>query len=152
MLDFASRAEAASRPGMEAALVGLMGASELESSVMRKWLPQWKSAFEVASAGNRVEARIHPVRVNYYEKAFEAMLGSENPRAALWPLLRTWTLAADALPENELEAWRAACGELGLGWVGFDNRVSGLDHFLDEVEALLDELAAQHGLETSTSI
>jgi hypothetical protein len=30
--------------------------------------------------------------------------------------------------------------------------VTGLDHFLDEVEALLDELAAQNGLETSTSL
>ena len=29
---------------------------------------------------------------------------------------------------------------------------SGLDQYLDEVEALLDELARQHGLETSTSI
>jgi predicted nucleotidyltransferase len=152
MLDFASRAETASRPGMDAALVGLMGASTLDSSKLEAWLPEWKSAFEIAMHNNRVEARIHTTRVNYYEKAFKAMLGSEKPVCVLWPLLHTWTLAAEVLPESELEAWRAACGELGLGWVGFDNRVSGLDHFLDEVEALLDELAAQHGLETSTTI
>jgi len=36
--------------------------------------------------------------------------------------------------------------------VGIEERVNALDHFLDEVEALLDELAEQHGLETSTSI
>jgi hypothetical protein len=30
--------------------------------------------------------------------------------------------------------------------------VNGLDQYLDEVEILLDELAAEHGLETSTSI
>jgi hypothetical protein len=35
---------------------------------------------------------------------------------------------------------------------GFEEHVEGLDHFLDEVEALLDELAVQYGLETSTSI
>ena len=37
MLDFASRAEAASRPGMDAALVGLLGASELDPSMMNEW-------------------------------------------------------------------------------------------------------------------
>ena len=152
MLDFASRAEAASRPGMDAALIGLMGASALDPSVMQGWLPEWKSAFEAASANSRVETRIHLARLNYYEKALQAILGGDKPIAALWPLMRTWTFAAEVLPENALEAWREACGQLGLGWVGFDLRVSGLDHFLDEVEALLDELAAQNGLETSTSI
>jgi predicted nucleotidyltransferase len=152
MLDFASRAETAQRPGMEAALVGLMGASELNPSMMSEWLGQWKSDFETACASKGVEVCVHPARLNYYFKAMEAMLGGDQPKAVLWPLLRTWTFAAEALPENLLGAWRAACGQLGLGWMGFDQRVSGLDHFLDEVEALLDELAAQHGLETSTSI
>ncbi len=152
MLDFASRAEAASRPGMAAALVGLLGASELDSSVMNEWLGQWKSDFETACASRGVETRIHPARMNYYFKAMEAMLGGDHPKAALWSLLRTWTFAAEVLAENSLDAWRAACGQLGLGWMGFDQRVSALDHFLDEVEALLDDLAAQNGLETSTSI
>ncbi len=152
LLDFASRAEAAQRPGMEAALVGLLGASDLDASAMNEWLTQWKSDFEAALSSNRVEARIHPTRMNYYFKAMEAMLGGDQPKAVLWSLLRTWTFAAEVLPEPGLEAWRSACGQLGLGWVGFDQRVSGLDHFLDEVEALLDDLAAQHGLETSTSI
>jgi hypothetical protein len=34
----------------------------------------------------------------------------------------------------------------------FEDHVSGLDQYLDEVEILLDELATEHGLETSTSI
>jgi predicted nucleotidyltransferase len=152
MLEFAPRAEAASRPGMDAALIGLMGASALDPSVMGEWLPEWKSAFEAASQNNRVEARIHPARVNYYGKAVQAMLEGETPKAALWPLFRTWTFAAEVLPEHERSAWRSACGQLGLTEKGIEERLSGLDHFLDEVEALLDELAAQHGLETSTSI
>jgi len=152
MLEFASRAETAQRPGMDAALVGLMGASSLDASTIESWLPQWKSAFESAMESNRVDSRIHPVRVNYYEKAMRAMLGSDNPRAALWPLLQTWTLAADVLPDHALEAWRSVCGQLSLTTAGIGERVAGLDHFLDEVEALLDDLAAQNGLETSTSI
>jgi predicted nucleotidyltransferase len=152
MLDFASRADAASRPGMDAALVGLMGASALDPSVMSEWLPEWKSAFEAACGNNRVEPRVHPARVNYYEKAILAMLGGDVPKAALWPLIRTWTFAAEVLPETALGAWRSVCGQLGLAKDGIEERVSGLDHFLDEVESLLDDLAAQNGLETSTTI
>ncbi len=152
MLEFASRAETAQRPGMDAALVGLLGASALSAETICSWIPDWKFAFESASESGRVDPRIHPVRVNYYEKGFQAVLEGGKPVAALWPLLQTWTLAADVLPENGLGAWRSACGQLGLSAIGIEEHVSGLDHFLDEVEALLDELAAQNGLETSTSL
>ena len=152
MLDFASRAETAQRPGMEAALIGLLGASELEASTIQSWLPEWKLAFEAAMDSSRVDPRIHQTRMNYYEKAILAMLESDKPRAALWSLLQTWTLAVEVLPDTAGDAWRAACGQLGLTVVGIEERVDALDHFLDEVESLLDELAMQHGLETSTSI
>ncbi|NWG32894.1 MAG: hypothetical protein HXY42_00505 [Chloroflexi bacterium] len=152
MLEFASRAETAQRPGMDAALVGLMGASALEPSLLRSWIPEWRVAFESASESSRVDARIHPARLNYYEKAIRAMLEGEKPVAALWSLLHTWTLAVEVLPELSASPWRAVCGHLGLTAAGMGERVEALDHFLDEVEALLDELAAQYGLETSTSI
>jgi len=152
MLEFAPRAEAAKRPGMDAALVGLMGASSLDASRISAWVPDWKLAFEAASESSRVDARVNPLRLNYYEKAIRAMLESDHPRTALWPLLHTWTLAVDVLPDHALNAWHSACGHLGLTTIGIEEHVSGLDHFLDEVEALLDDLAAQNGLETSTSI
>ena len=152
MLEFASRAETAQRAGMDAGLFGLMGAPGLDASAIESWLPAWKSAFNAAAESNRVDSRIHPLRVNYYEKAVHAMLGSDMPAAALWPLIHTWTLAVDVLPEKALEPWHSACGLLGLSAAGIEEHVQGLDHLLDEVEALLDDLATQHGLETSTSI
>lgn len=150
MLEFADRAETAQRPGMDAALVGLMGASALDPSAIHSWVPEWKLAFESAVEVSRVDPRIHPARLNYYEKAFQAMLEGGKPRAALWPLLQTWTLAVDAVPQEE-SPWRSACGQLGLV-AGMSERVDALDHFLDEVEALLDDLSTQYGLETSTSL
>ena len=150
LLEFPTRAQAAQRPGMTADIYGLLGASELNATTMNEWLPDWKLDFESAMDGNRVDAHIHPTRVNYYEKAIQTMLASDNPRAALWPLFQTWSLAAEALPENALDPWRSVCDQLGLTAFGIEEHVDGLDHFLDEVEALLDELSAQHGLETST--
>lgn len=152
MLEFASRAETAQRPDMDAALVGLLGAVELSASTMKSWLPDWKVAFESAMESSRVDPRIHHARVNYYEKAMLAMLDGEKPRAALWSLLHTWTLAVDVLPDLAANPWRAACGQLGLTAVGIEERVEALDHFLDDVESLLDDLSAQYGLETSTSM
>jgi hypothetical protein len=48
--------------------------------------------------------------------------------------------------------WRAVCGQLGLTAAGIEERVDALDHFLDEVEGLLDDLSTQYGLDTSTSM
>jgi hypothetical protein len=152
MLEFPSRAETAQRPGMNAGLIGLLGASALDAIQIGAWMPEWKLAFEAATESSRADIRIHPARLNYYEKGINAILAGEIPKAALWPLLQTWTLAVDVLPDHAVDAWRAACGQLGMTATGFEEHVEGLDHFLDEVEALLDELAVQYGLETSTSI
>lgn len=152
MLEFAPRAEMAQRPGMNAGLAGLLGASHLDPAFINDWIPEWRLAFESAMENSRVDPRIHPARLNYYEKAIRSMLAGENPRAALWPLLQTWTLAVDVLPEEAWSAWRSACEQLHLTTSGFEEHVNGLDQYLDEVEILLDELATQHGLETSTSI
>jgi len=129
-----------------------LGASNLDAATISAWLPEWKSAFEVATESSRVDPRIHPARLNYYEKSIQAMLSGDNPRAALWSLLQTWALAADVLPDNAIDSWRSACGQLGLNAIGIEEHVNALDHFLDGVEGLLDELSAQHGLETSTSL
>jgi predicted nucleotidyltransferase len=152
MLEFPTRAETAQRPEMIARLADLLGASALDPSQISTWLPDWRFAFEAAAGKEHVDERIHPARVNYYEKAINGMLSGPTPYAGLWPLLQTWSLAVEVLPGHALDAWRAACEQLGFTPAGFEERAEGLDQFHDEVEALLDELAVQYGLETSTSI
>ena len=152
MLEFGPRAETARRPGLAAGLTGLMGGTGLDPEQIRVWLPDWKLAFEGAAENQRADMRIHPARLNYYEKAIRAMMQGQTPQAALWPLLQTWSLAAEVLPDHAVDTWRAACSQLGLSGTAFEDRVQGLDQFHDEVETLLDELATEHGLETSTSI
>jgi len=152
MLEFPARAETAKRVGMSAGLVGLLGASDIDPAVINEWVPEWKLAFEAAMEKSNVDARIHPARLNYYEKAIKAILAGDAPRAALWPLLQTWSLTVEVLSDDALNAWRSACEQLNFTTSGFEEHVNGLDQYLDEVEVLLDELAAEHGLETSTSI
>jgi hypothetical protein len=79
------------------------------------------------------------------------MLGGDDPSVMLWPLFNSWTRAIVVLPEDEIAGWQAARTHLGLSGAGFVERVEGLDHYLDELDILLDEIAAANGLETSTS-
>ncbi len=152
LLDFPARAEQAERPGMAAGLLGLLGGSGLEAGTLASWLPAWKSVFLSAAETGKADPRIHAARLAYYEKALQAMIESENAAAALWPMLHTWTAAAVVLDSEQIKGWRSACETLGLAGAKFEERVAGLDQFIDEVEILLDEVAAANGLETSTSL
>ena len=152
LLEFPARAEAADHPGMTAALLGLLGANNLSTDHLSAWLPGWRSAFEAACENPNAEISINSIRLNYYEKAIKAMLESDSPQAALWPLIHTWTLSALALPKEQIKEWRTACESLGLVGKKFPEHIEGLDRFLDEVEIMLDEIATANGLETSATI
>ena len=149
---FPSLAERANRPGLSAGLLGLLGANNIDASVLSAWMPEWETTFLEAAKSGKADARIHEGRLNYYKKCFEAMLGNDDSVVMLWPLFNTWTKAAIVLTEEKREAWLAANKKLGLGNETFAEKVEGLDHYLDELDILLEEFAASHGLETETSL
>lgn len=146
LLEFPSRAEAAQKTEMAATVFGLIGANNVDAEKVKSWISDWKSAFKLASDKKEVDARINATRLNYYEKAINAMLEGEIPLAALWPLIHTWTLAADVLEGDHLNFWEKAAGELGLLGTGFTERVEELDHFIDEIEITLDKIASENGI------
>jgi predicted nucleotidyltransferase len=146
LLEIPFRADAAQKPGLSVGAYGLIGANQVDMEKVRSWLGDWKSAFKLASEKPNVDLRIHPARLNYYEKAIKAILEGENPPAALWPLLHTWTLSAEVLEGDHLNFWKNGIQELGLG-THFQERVEGLDQYIDEIEVLLDEIAAANGVE-----
>jgi len=150
LLLFPSLAEQAGRPGMSAGLLGLLGGSALDASTLGGWLPDWEGMFKAAFETGKADARIHTARLNYYQKCFQSMLENDNPTAMLWPLLSTWVRSAVVLPENDIGAWKSACNTLGLGGKSFVERVEGLDHFLDELDILLEEFAQENGLDTES--
>ena len=153
LLEFPSRGQAAERPEFTATLFNLIGASNLNAAVIiSNWIPDWKIAFLAAAENAKVDQHVHSARLNYYEKAFEVLLAGESPLASLWPLIHTWTLAANVLENDQIKPWQIACEQLGLLGNGFEQRVSDLDHYLDEIEICFDEIAAANGLETSSAV
>jgi hypothetical protein len=151
LLEFPARAEAAGKPGMATSAFGLLGANHVDIEKLQLWFSDWKSAFKLASEKAGVDFRIHPARVNYYEKGIKAMLEGDIPFAAIWPLLHTWTLAAEVLEGDHFNFWQKAVSELGLLGAGFTERVEGLDHFLDDIEIVFEEIARENGLDVEPS-
>jgi predicted nucleotidyltransferase len=152
LLDFPSRAQAAEKPEITGALLSLIGINQFDANILSSWLPDWEQSFLAAAEHPKVDLRVHAARLNYYEKAMQAILEGDMPVAALWPMLLTWTLSTEALVDSAHEKWDGACKHLGLAGKEFVNKAEALDHFIDTVEVYLDELATANGLETSTSI
>jgi hypothetical protein len=152
LLDFPARAQAAERPDFTAALFSLLGAAQVDPSVLANWLEPWKTAFLAAAENLKVDPRIHAARLNYYEKAIRSLLEGDTPLGGLWPLILTWTLAANVLDEPMQISWSDTCHQLGLLGPSLSERIAGLDKYIDDVEIRLDEIASTQGLETSTSL
>lgn len=151
LLEFPARAEAAGQPQISARAFGLIGAAGIQVEQIKSWLADWKYAYKLAAEIPDVDARISPVRANYYEKAIIAMLDGNIPLAALWPLFHSWTLAAEVLEGDHFKFWQSAANQLGL-LDGFAERVDALDHFIDDVEEILDEIARENGVEGPTGL
>ncbi len=138
-MNFSERSRAINRPGLAAGLSGLLGAETAEPERIRTWLPGWHAAMQSLEGGPDTPVRLSPARFPYYERAVEAILSSDHPQAALWPLLRTWTLACTHLAANSphLSAWLEACDHLHLGPDLLAEKLSALDAYLDNIEELL---------------
>ncbi len=149
LLQFPARAEAAGRPDFTETVFNLLGGSEVDGPALSAWLPAWGADFLAAAQDAKVDPSIHAARLNYYGKALEALLAGETPLTALWPLIRTWTLASQVLDQHAATPWQGACRRLGLLSPELDEKLSDLDGFLDQIEVRLDEIAVSSGVETS---
>jgi hypothetical protein len=117
------------------------------------WLLEWKEAFLAAGRQENAPARLSPSRQNYYERAFAA-LWDESPTAAVWLLMRTWTLAASHTPENgsDGDGWQAASKLLELDPQNFSHRLEALDHFLDRMEEALESWGQSNGASMNSDL
>lgn len=146
LLDYPARAEAIRRPGLYPGFLGLLGAPAVGREVISSWLPAWRAAYLALPTGEAT-LRFHPHRLPYYERAIEAILGSEHPQNALWPLWHTWThiICGLGVESPHCAAWSETGERLGLLGPGFSARVAALDAYLDTVEETLEVWARENG-------
>lgn len=146
MLQFQVRAAEAGVPGLSSGLVGLLGGNLVDAARLRQLLPDWESTFADASSRAHAHPSLQEPRLEYYRQAFVSLLGGDFPQAILWPLMNTWTRAAIVVPPTHQAKWNAACETLGLNGSAFEQRLEGLDLFLDRVDEVLENKAAENGL------
>lgn len=146
MAEFPHRAVAIDRPDLASALVGLVTNGAETAPEWKGWIDLWQQAFTAAGHDPSCPVRIHPCRRPYYQRAISA-LSDELPAAALWMLLRTWTLALANLPDDHpaQSGWSAPAAFFGLSGAEFTARLQALDGFLDLVEEALDVWAQKNG-------
>ncbi len=146
LLDFPARVDVVGKPGLYAGFLGLLGASMVDAKAIRTWLPEWQNAYN-ALPTSAIPTRLHPARRLYYERAVDAILSSPGPHDALWPLWRTWTHIMCVLPADtqHRSAWQKAGEQLGLLGEVFNEKIAGLDAYLDMVEELIDTWARDNG-------
>ena len=146
LADFPERANRLELSEMVASLFASV-ATNVSVETIRQWVPAWEQGF-LAAAQSPADLRLHSARMAYYKTAIEEQLSSSMPRAALWPMLLTWSLASEngTFNEAETQAWNAVCATAGLSPETIQDRLQALDVFLDGMEEILDQLTTDNGL------
>jgi hypothetical protein len=144
---FRTRAEAAGKPGLYNGLLGLLGGNSTNPEFLKGAINDWTAAFKGIPDGQRPPS-LHLARLNYYQKAFLALLESNHPADLLWPLLITWTETVALLPTGSpaCDAWQTGLEHLELWGEKSSEKTSALDAFLDTVEEHLEGWAIRNGL------
>lgn len=146
LLNYPQRAQAVQHPGLAGGLVDLFTAQMPDGETWAAWHKDWEAAFTAAGQAADFPPRLHPGRRNYYARAMDALF-KDQPAAALWLLLRTWTLAVVNLGETAPSAgYKDACAACGLDGAEFSRRLEELDAYLDAVEETLDIWAQKNGV------
>jgi hypothetical protein len=147
LLHFPARAEAAGQPGLYAGLLGLLGVGDLDPRAMPNWIPLWDEAFEEVCDQPTAPRSLHRHRKAYYRKAFGELLSGGQPLAA-WPLMRTWTQAVLHLHPGspQREVWETTFDGIKLTGEGFEERLAGLDVYLDQVDEVFEAWRGERGI------
>lgn len=146
---FPERAEEAGHPGLYQGLLGLLGGAKLGADDIESWLPYWEEVFEAVGELTTPPVQLHLHRRAYYRRAFDELLTAEKPQGALWPLLRTWTMAVRLLSPSglHLTPWQRIFEQLNLTGEGFEKRLAGFDAYLDLVEEIFEKWSQGSGIE-----
>jgi len=147
LLKLPQRAEVIGRPELFAGFMGLLGAENIDFDGIKEWLPSWEAAYDTQGE-HTTTARLHPVRKQYYLKAFEAILAGDQPGAVLWPLVNSWTSIVSKLPgdSEHINNWCKILQELDFLEGGFKAKIESLDDYLDQVEELIDDWSRSQGI------
>jgi hypothetical protein len=144
---FPKRALKAGKPDLTSSLIGLFLRQPPDDELWTGWLIDWENIFNTVSVTSTCPVKLQPPRKGYYLNAMRNLHGDNAP-AALWILLRTWSLLASHLRSNAaaLHPYNEFRRTLGLDEGSLKIRFTDLDRFLDRVDETLDDFALSSGI------
>lgn len=151
MLQFPKRVAELGYPGMASGLVDLIAPQMPDSNTIERWILDWKETLTKVGQLPDCPLALNPIRHGYYTRAASALV-IEQPAAALWIMLHTWTRAITCCqvdPES-LEKWNACLTELGIHGDNFQDCMNHFDQFLDQVEEIIEKWADHYGIDLNT--
>lgn len=109
----------------------------------------WQSALKAVSVQPEFPVQLNAIRHAYYTSAANEYW-EKLPVAALWIMLKTWSAAIAALPDqNECTtSWNSFSETIHFDAEHLEYRLELLDAFLDAVEAALDQFKHKYSLQT----
>lgn len=151
MLQFPERVNELGYPEMTSGLIDLIAPKMPDSSMINIWIDEWKSTLTKLGQKENCPLGLHPIRHGYYTRAAEALVDDE-PAAALWIILHTWTRAiiSDLVDTESLDQWKNCITELEIYGEHFQNCLNRFDQFLDQVEEIIEKWADYHGIDTTS--
>lgn len=140
---FAAIRESGSYTGFSA----LTGGEGVVATDLASLLPLWEKAFDSAGRQENAPPDLHPLRKEYYLRAFESFLEENKPHALIMPLLRTWNKAISIQLSTtpEYDIWLDSMSLFHLRKEDFTHKMEALDAYLDHLDEILEKWAFDHG-------
>jgi hypothetical protein len=118
----------------------LLGGDLLPKDSISNWLTTWEAAYDAAGY---LDPAFNQARKNYYLKGFQSLVELEHPDAMLWNLITSWNEAVEVLERTgefnqHITTFEEVLTQLDLSYGFRDTRDAELEHYLDDIEDLLE--------------
>ncbi len=116
-----------------------------------EWKTNWEKALKAVDAKPDCPVHLSGHRHSYYVQA-AGEYWEKMPAAALWIMLKTWTDAVSALPEDteSRQEWNDMTSDIQMNAEHLDQRLEQLDRFLDSIEIAADQFKRKYSLDTES--
>ena len=140
LIDFRQRIEALGVPQILAGFYGLSGFSDPHQDELFEWHSAFYRDYTHILDNTTTPVHLCSCRQAYYADGIKALVESEDPGSAFWPLVRLWldvqlTSLEKSLPQN---SWEKLLESLQLTESSASVKIKALDAFLDTIEITLE--------------
>lgn len=145
---FQDRAETLGVPKVLAGFYGLLGVEDESARNYDQWTTALEKDLILLTEGSSPPVHLLPCRHSYYLNGIKALLNSNDPNYAVWPLLKIWLDVRLVLtdPSDQTDVWEACLRTLGLTQEQAAEKIEALDAYLDNIDMVIESWEDVYGI------